>query len=320
MEDALARLRDESSLTSSSAEVQRVRLLDVQLRSDVGDAPGVDLENGVPSICASLDERIATLRARATAVDSALVLAIGYRSPLSVSEAIPEDPELDVEELSFPEGLRRSAPKARMAFTSSSDVEDVFGPTLRSVPFPAQDEEVGEVAELRQQLVEVGVELWLDDRTVLQLPLVDDAQAIQRRLSMVFAQLQDLEGDSSSAEAAVDLEPLKALLESKIRGSDRIVALAEFHQRVATADAALSDLLTSIDVATGLELPPSSRPGTPGSSLSALPLAEAFLDATTAVTTARKDAVPLIDDTRVQSRTSFLPPPPSPFICTSANL
>lgn len=299
LENALTRLKSDTSLSLAAAELEDVRSIDIQLRNDVF-ATSPDAHVRSPPL-ESLDELVLQLRRRSSALRSALEQAVEDSKP-----QLAEGPELSRDDV-FPAELRRTATKGRPTFTSSSDVEDVFGPTLHSMPFGDEEQDDfdgGEFGNLQRQLEDVPTEVWLNEVASLQLPTTVDAEAVQRQLSLVAARLEDLTADSKGAGLEA-LQPLIQELNRKMQESDRIVALSAFHERIAGADSALSDLLTSIDVATpGIDLPPLSRPSTPGGSPAlSMPLSEAYLDASRAVTAARKDAVPLIDDNRVEART-----------------
>ena len=279
-------LNSNSSLSQAGAELEAVRATDAELRVELNahsDAATPHDHELSPSL-ETFDERLVQLSLRVTALHSA------------VQQAETTDAE---------EQFRRSPARSRPGFTSATDVEDVFGPTLHSMPFGDEEQDDfddGELDQLQEQLHNIHSGLYLDVGVSLQLPTAEEADAVKLRLSFVAKHLDDLE-DGGSPE--FDLANLRRDLEHKLQQSQRITALSDFRDRIAGADAALSDLLTSIDAATpGLELPPSSRPSTPGGSPSlAMPLSEALLDATRAVTKARKDAVVLVDDKRVVDRT-----------------
>lgn len=196
-------------------------------------------------------------------------------------------------------GIRRPQRKGRISLTSKKDLEDIFGPTLHSTPFsdiPDGDDDFNQSLSLLEgQLREITVERWLDDRTFLQLPTKDDVEKLKRQLSLVGAQLEDLESDNQQLEFGT----VKVELERKINTLVFLEELAMFGETIASADVALSDLLTSIDASTpGLEFPPSSS-RSPTPEVRVFSVGDALLSASNAVSRVRIQAIPLLDDSRV---------------------
>jgi hypothetical protein len=203
------------------------------------------------------------------------------------------------------QGIRR--PSNRIIFTSPEDVEDVFG-TQSTIffPFDSTPEEPTEVMALRSQLNAIPVDEWLDIQAVLQLPTVEQAEQLERQLSAMDAQIDEFEGGSTGAALWLELTPVKAELDRKVQALKGIASLAQFRDKVDVADVALSNLLNSIDASTLVapELPPDDDSTASSSSngpQAPTPLADALLAASDAVTAVRKDAIPLVDDTRVKN-------------------
>ncbi|KAK4701836.1 hypothetical protein P7C70_g4387, partial [Phenoliferia sp. Uapishka_3] len=293
-------LQRDTSLSQVGSELESIKTAIIQLQNEAAATEGHVYEPTTPLVV--LDGKLLELRRRSSFIRSALEQAIVDRNAAAVVAS--------AEQLS-PEDLRRTPGKSRPipTFTSPADVEDVFGPTLYSAPFGEEEQDVYDdvegspTGELQHQLNKVPTQRWLDPQLTFQLPTAEDAEEVQLQLSVLSAHLEELATNSTGSDLDFRYQPLRSALESKWLESERMAALSDFRDRIAGADTALSDLLTSIDAATpGLDMPPASRPSTPSGSPSlSLPLNEALLDATRAVTKARKEAVPLIDDPRVET-------------------
>ncbi|GAA5952394.1 hypothetical protein JCM21900_003802 [Sporobolomyces salmonicolor] len=217
----------------------------------------------------------------------------GIMSP-SISLTIPDSPPSP----SFPaQGLRRS--QASISITSPLGEEvDVFGPASPSSLFALSPriEEPPEVVELRSKTSSIVAHEWLDSEKFLQLPPKVEADAFQQQVEDIKRQLDELEANPSDGLVWTDLTPLKTALQTKEEEARRVAALAHFAVKVDAADVALSNLLDSIDAATpGLPSPSPTDGESPP-----LPLSEAIVQASDAVTAVRVEAIQLVDDRRVE--------------------
>ncbi|GAA5927654.1 hypothetical protein JCM1841_006073 [Sporobolomyces salmonicolor] len=217
----------------------------------------------------------------------------GIMSP-SISLTIPDSPPSP----SFPaQGLRRS--QASISITSPLGEEvDVFGPASPSSLFVLSPtiEEPPEVVELRRKTSSIVAHEWLDSEKFVQLPPKVEADAFQKQVEDIKRQLDELEANPSDGLVWTDLTPLKTVLQTKEEEARRVAALAHFAVKVDAADVALSNLLDSIDAATpGLPSPSPTDGESPP-----LPLSEAIVQASDAVTTVRVEAIQLVDDRRVE--------------------
>ncbi|KAM0753309.1 hypothetical protein T439DRAFT_379009 [Meredithblackwellia eburnea MCA 4105] len=245
-------------------------------------------------------QRTTSLQTTVAVVRSALEDRIRLHDISSTPNKSPLPKHLDLPGLSSP-----SINNGRTTFTSALDVEDVFGPTLQSVPFPSESQEEQdpgsqpEFDHIKELLHSIETDLWLDEEMILHLPTRSDSEHIQNELSSVSDQIKAISSDST-----IDTDALRRVVNGKLRSSGRIKQLADFNEHLEAAHAALSDLLSSIDATTPVldllssdsasELGPSPPP--------TLPLGNALLEATRAVTTARREAITLIDDSRVESQ------------------
>lgn len=137
--------------------------------------------------------------------------------------------------------IRRSHAPSRFAFTDSTTVDDVFGsspaPTLaRSSKGDAQAASLRAVAE---RLEGVEVHDWLDDE-VLELPVLEEAMAIEDELDGVAAELDRLDDGLAGAEMGDDLEEVRGELRRKRGAAEQVTELATFRGKAEDADGALS--------------------------------------------------------------------------------
>ena len=300
-------LLSDRTLNHATVELDTIDESRTQLRESISSAGGAvmdALSRWTTPAPESLRAQIVRLREASTDLADALAKAIAHEE-LRITDATlrPEERAAEVR------GVRRLS-NEQPAPTSGTDVEDVFGPTLSTIPFPhgyEEDVEISQVAELQDQLAAIDVDSWADEKPFLQLPSSADAAHISRQLSLVHALLDDLVSDAtgSGLELDADLAPFRSELERKALASERITSLARFKEKVEVADSSLSDLLTSIDAATPSNPHPSDlhRSSSPTESdVHALPLATALLHASSVVTIVRKKAIPLLDDSRVEAQ------------------
>lgn len=140
--------------------------------------------------------------------------------------------------------------------------------------------------------------MWLDSDIVLHLPTVTEVDNLRQDLSVIE---DELEADSTGIGLWLDLDTVKKELERKFTVLERVGSLARFNDELASADASLSNLLNSIDATSSYTDPVDDDPFAIPPPSSTTPLADALLAASAAVTTVRKNAIPLVDDPRVKS-------------------
>ncbi|BGP49079.1 hypothetical protein JCM10450v2_004958 [Rhodotorula kratochvilovae] len=174
-------------------------------------------------------------------------------------------------------------------FFSAPDANDPFA-------LPSSLDEPLEVVQLRQRMQEITAHEWLDSSAVMQLPTVADADEVDRLVAHCRKELDSHAQLPHEQLLWTDLDALQAEQERKEAAAARVSSLALFAERVIVADTALSDLLIAIDTATPGVPAPSPEPG----GAPALSLSDALVAASEAVTAVRVDAIPLVDDARVE--------------------
>lgn len=321
-----SRLLSDTTLSIASADLDTIDDSRISLREDITRAGGAlsdALSKWTTPAPESLRAQIVRLRETSSSLAGALTKAMA-REESRLAAGVRRQEEQAAEERSV-----RHPSNGWPTFTSATDVEDVFGPTPSTIALPTGDDddnvEISQVAELQNQLATIDasflplrvvqptdellsqVDSWADEKPFLQLPSAADADHVWRQLSLVHALFDDLISDAAGAGLALDadLAPLRAKLQRKTQASERISSFAQFKEKVEVADAALSDLLTSIDAATPSAPHPldSRRSSSPGAfDVQALPLADALLRASSAVTVVRKEAIPLLGDSRVEAQ------------------
>lgn len=176
--------------------------------------------------------------------------------------------------------------------SANSEAFDVFGrlSTSSSDPFAPSSSfnESSKVSDIRAKAEMLRVRDWLDSEAIFRLPDMEESNVLRDSLRDLRHDFDVFKTDNGSD----DVHSLEALVTAKEEEVKRISDLASFSQRVETADAALSDLLDSIDATTSADLV-AQYP-------SPLPLSEAIIQANDAVTATRLEAIPLIDDRRVK--------------------
>ncbi|GAA6062366.1 hypothetical protein JCM10212_004212 [Sporobolomyces blumeae] len=203
-------------------------------------------------------------------------------------------------------------PSARSSISTSSssasstaslvpDVDaDVFG--LRSSrqsldPFAASVPtfvEPASVAQLRRAIESVPTSAVLDAGVALRLPTESEARDLVSRIRELAVELDELEASAEEDVVWTDFSALKLLLKNKEDDAGRVQALVRFSHKVGIADTALSHLLDSIDAV---------NPALADLSLDDEPplvLTDAIIGASDAVTSVRLEAIPLVDDARVE--------------------
>jgi len=194
----------------------------------------------------------------------------------------------------------KPSPTSSIRFPHSpvEDEFDVFGIIPPSDPF-AQSTPVDEpqaVSDLRATAELIQTRDWLDGDSLLRLPNQEESSELSLSVRLLRDTLNNLETNADDSLVWMDLSPIQALVQTKEEEARRIKALATFSAKVEIADNALSDLLDSIDAADPNF--PSPSPTTNGSP--PLPLSEAIALASDSVTAARLEAIPLVDDSRVE--------------------
>ncbi|GAA5824521.1 hypothetical protein JCM11251_000457 [Rhodosporidiobolus azoricus] len=192
--------------------------------------------------------------------------------------------------------LCRSQALPALAIVEPDQEEDPFASP--SDPFALQPslQEPAEVQRLREQVAAITAQEWLESATVLQLPSVADAAEVRRQVNDSRLELEAFETGSPDLLVWTDVDGLKQQLDDKDQALKRVSLLADFRAKVDIADAALSNLLDSIDaVAPDLVPPPSYDP------CPILPLPQAMKRTGEAVSDVRSSSQRLIYDTRVTS-------------------
>lgn len=178
------------------------------------------------------------------------------------------------------------------------DEFDVFGSIAPSDPFapPTPIDEPAALSDLRAKAELVQTRDWLDGDSLLRLPNPEESSELSQSVRQLRETMDNLESNGDDELMWTDLSPIQALVRSKEEEARRVTALAAFSRKVENADDALSDLLDSIDAVDPNF--PSPSPTTNGSP--PLPLSEAIVLASDSVTAVRLEAIPLIDDRRVE--------------------
>ncbi|GAA6051096.1 hypothetical protein JCM3770_004711 [Rhodotorula araucariae] len=199
---------------------------------------------------------------------------------------------------SSPPLLRRSV-RSPLPLRDNDDHSDPFLPSHNAHdPFVLAStfDDPPEAVRLRRRMQDATTREWLDSSAVLQLPTVADAQEVGRIIADCRKQLDALAQLPHERLVWTDVDALQDALLRKEEAVARVASLAHFGERVVAADAALSDLLIAIDAATPSVPAPSPEPDC----TTELSLSDALVTASEAVTTVRVEAIPLVDDARVE--------------------
>ncbi|BGP00297.1 hypothetical protein NBRC10513v2_004522 [Rhodotorula toruloides] len=150
-------------------------------------------------------------------------------------------------------------------------------------------------SELRRRVERIETAGWLSP-TTLVLPSAAEAAVMDGELATCRNELAALAEGSDETLVWAGLPSVEREIEDKGKEVSRVAALAHFADFLAKADSTLSDLLNAVDAAT-----PDATPVTPDAAASpVLPLSDALVAASEAVTAVRVEAIPLADDGRVE--------------------
>ncbi|GJN91278.1 hypothetical protein Rhopal_004297-T1 [Rhodotorula paludigena] len=180
-------------------------------------------------------------------------------------------------------------------FAAPADDDPFESSSLQHLPPAATLGEPERVVALRRGMRDSPAHEWLNASAVLQLPSLADADEADKSTNNSRQEVDAVKQLSQEELGWTNLDSLEAEQQCVEVAARRVRSLAELAQKVDTADSALSDLLNAIDATTPEVPSPSPEPGC----RAALPLSEALVAASEAVTAVRVDAIPLIDDARV---------------------
>lgn len=155
-------------------------------------------------------------------------------------------------------------------------------------------DEPAALKDLRRRVGRIETANWLSPVTLV-LPSTKDAADLGGAIAICRDELTALVDGTDDTLVWADFPTIEREIEEKDKEIRRITALARFAKILAKADSSLSDLLNAVDAAT-----PDALPVTPDPAASpVLPLSEALVAASEAVTVVRVEAIPLADDGRV---------------------
>ncbi|BGP17048.1 hypothetical protein JCM10213v2_005057 [Rhodosporidiobolus nylandii] len=315
-----------SDATERRAEVERLnsQLSDLRQRTREFEGRSTalqtdDLVSGPAAgpLAEDLDAQVSSLPLAIDSTASVLELLEGAVDDLEREEAqrrAARDVQLErrrLEEEKHDELLRSTAPSAGLIRSQAlprlsvdgTEVDDFFSAHSPSSPdavfsltLTPEVNESSDVRELRARLRAINTQQWLDSTAVLQLPRTDDANEVLREVAACRVRLDELDQDEGDALLWADVDGLRSDIAKKEKQAKRMMALADFGEKVDVADGALSNLLDAVDAAD-----PSFPPSSPlPDSAPALPLPDAISAASATVTSLRLAAIPLVDDARVE--------------------
>ncbi|GAA5876295.1 hypothetical protein JCM16303_007089 [Sporobolomyces ruberrimus] len=308
--DVLAACSDDVSALETTVPVSYLSDRCIDLRRELNAAQ--DTNQVTTEVLRILDEGLASCREKLSQVESRHLERVQAMKARKVNEKEEEE----MQRVKTPRtvklvfaGPHRTTPRSEedvlpsssvsLRSSLSSNVDDVFGELAPCDPFAEMDHhyESPELSSLRAKAELLRVRDWLDDAAVLRLPTCGESTELRSSLRNLQDDYSALKASGGGSIMEAEFEPFHHLVSTKEQEVERISDLANFSSTVARADAALSNLLDSIDAAT---------PGFSSSSLrkdqlsSDLSLPEAIIQASDAVTAVRLGAIPLVDDRRVE--------------------
>ncbi|BGO92228.1 hypothetical protein NBRC10512_000960 [Rhodotorula toruloides] len=187
-----------------------------------------------------------------------------------------------------PTTAQQDSTAATLAFPDEDVALDPFA-------FETPSDEPAAFSELRRRIERIETAGWLSPSTLV-LPPAAEAAVMDGELATCRNELVALAGNSDETLVWADLPSIERYIEDKGKEVRRVAALARFSDFLAKADSTLSDLLNAVDAST-----PDAPPVTPDPAASpVLPLSDALVAASEAVTAVRVEAIPLADDGRVE--------------------